>query len=137
MATKSKVHTIYAARAARLKAQQLLRRLIIPLIIVAIVSYWVSVPAIKLVRERGENKILQSQLTKQLQENKEVKGEIKRLGSNAYIEQRARRDLGLVKPNEIQYYVLMKKTKIAPKTKKQPKKWWNKTFDFLEAIFTK
>ena len=137
MAAKSKVHAIYPTRIVRLKALHLFKRLVIPTFIVGVVLYWVGVPAIKLMEERALSRTLKTQFNKMLEHNKEAKNEIKRLKSNAYIEQRARKDLGLVKANEIQYYVLTKKAKVVAKPKKKPKSWWQKTVEFVEDIFDK
>ena len=105
--------------------------------VVSLALVWMSAPTLDLLKERGQNSVLKESLFKNKTDNKNLRADIKRLKTDPYIELKARSDLGLVKPNEIQYYVLTKKVKPKPKPKPKPKSWWQKTLDFIETTFSK
>jgi len=112
-------------------------RLIITLVVFTAAFLWMSAPTLKLIRERSMNNNLKLQLQNQLLENNNLKSDILKLKKPSYIEIKARKDLGLVKPGEIQYYVLMKKVKGKARPKAKPQSWWRKTMRFLEVTFAK
>lgn len=55
---------------------------------------------VKIMRMQGELKQLQREENALLQKQKEIKEKIRFYSSDAYVEEAARRDLGLVKPGE-------------------------------------
>ncbi|HDZ86292.1 hypothetical protein LCGC14_2152550 [marine sediment metagenome] len=133
MASRQKVHRL---RQRNLNSAKIQRYMIV-FAVVSLALVWMSAPTLDLFKERGQNSILKERLFENKKGNKNLRADIKRLKTDPYIELKARSDLGLVKPNEIQYYVLTKKVKPKPKPKPKPKSWWQKTLDFIETTFSK
>jgi cell division protein FtsB len=133
MPSRAKVYKINPRKVAKLR----LERLAVVLIIFSLVFLWMTAPTLKLIKERSLNGTLKQQLKARLFTNKDLLSDIQKLKKPSYIEFKARKDLGLVKEGEIQYYVLTKKTKLKTKLKKTSKNWWGKFSDFLEFTFAK
>ncbi len=133
MASSQKVYKLRPRNKNAAKPQ----RYIVIFAVTALALTWMSAPTFDLLKERSYNSVLRTRLEKNTKENNVLRTEIKKLGTDPYIELRARKDLGLVKPNEIQYYVLTKKIKSKPKAKPKPKSWWQKALDFVETTFSK
>lgn len=130
---KAKVYRIIRKRPVDLKVQ----RFILPLAIAVIAFIWVTAPTMNLINERTANKDLKLQLKKQLATNTGLRQDIKKLNTKSFIEVKARKDLGLVKPNEIQYYVLLKKAKVKAKKKAARTTFWQKALNYIEIVFAK
>ncbi len=114
-----------------------IQRLVLPLVIIGIALTWAWVPTVSILKERSQNQSLKNKLQQKNAQNKELATEIKKLKTSPYIEFKARKDIGLVKPNEIQYYVLMKKAKVKHKKKIIKKSWWQSALNVMEDTFTR
>lgn len=133
MPSRPRVHKLPVKRTEKIKVQ----RAILLLVVLVVIFSWMSAPTLKLIREKSLNKKLKRQLSTVQANNTILKKDLKKLKTKSYIELKARNDLGLVKQDEIQYYVLTKNIKTAAKPKIKPKKWYEKTLDFIEMIFVK
>lgn len=133
MSTKSKVINLRAP----LKKNININSVFIILFVGIIAFYWLSAPTMKLIDERNQNQMLQKSLKQKLASNSTLREDIGKLKKDSYIELRARKDLGLIKANEIQYYVLTKKQKMKKAMKKVEKPWYTKTLNFFEQTFVR
>ncbi len=93
-------------------------RLVFLLIILAIIGSYISPVRDYVDRTKSINEE-QSTTNKLQEQHDELQVEKERLGTNAYVEEVARRDLGLVRSGE-QPYVVKDLSKNAPKTPPQP-----------------
>lgn len=78
---------------------------------------------------------LERELRARVKKSKEIEREIKRLHSEGYIEEIARRELGLVKPGEKAYILIEPKEQeetTESKLLKREKSWWQKFVDWLK-----
>lgn len=133
MNTRARVYKIYPKKTVSIKIQ----RLIIPLGLLILVLLWITAPTSKLLQERADNRLLKRELSEVQIKQRTLKNDIKKLQMPSYIELKARSDLGLVKPKEIQYYVLVKKIRPKPKPKVESRSWRDDFFNFLEEFFVK
>ncbi len=136
MSSRSKVHKLPVRRKIRLKNQRIIRTIVILAVLTLAIS-WIFAPTLRLIKERSLNKSLNQQLKKVNSTNIDLRKDLKMLKTASYIELKARSDLGLIKPDEIQYYVLTKIIKTKSKPKVKTKKWYEKTLDFIEVTFVK
>lgn len=78
---------------------------------------------------------LERELRAIVERNKEIEREIRRLRSESYIEEIARRDFGLVKPGEKAYILIEPQTQeetTESKPLKREKSWWEEFIDWLK-----
>jgi len=110
-------------------------------IIIGGLLYWSFSPARLWLKEQREIEILKRKLVTLRTKNRTLEEEIARLKTDAYIEQLARRELGLVKPGETAYIVIPsseKKVSNKPETKplnesvRGKPSWWQKVVSFFK-----
>lgn len=86
-------------------------------------------------KQREIRSKLEKELKAQVRKNQEIKEEVKRLHSDDYIEEIARRDFGLVKPGE-KAYILIEPERQEETTESKPLKrekgWWQKFIAWLK-----
>ena len=104
--------------------------------LVLIFTSFLTYPAYYDWKKQRELKIkLEKELKAQVKNNRELEKEIKRLRSESYIEEIARRDFGLVKPGE-KAYVLIEPEKQEETTESKPlkkeKSGWEKFLNWLK-----
>lgn len=78
---------------------------------------------------------LERELKAKAKRNREIEREIKRLQSESYVEEIARRDFGLVKPGEKAYILIEpqgQEETTPSKPVKRKKSWWQKFVDWLK-----
>lgn len=78
---------------------------------------------------------LERELKAKAKRNREIEREIKRLQSESYVEEIARRDFGLVKPGEKAYILIEpqgQEETTPSKPAKRKKSWWQKFVDWLK-----
>jgi len=103
-----------------------MKKLLLAVIFVAVLVWALSPLPTKLRQERQIAK-LKKELKQEQVKNKALQQEISRLKNDkSYIEQVARKSLGLVKPDE-EAYLVVEKVKIKKiKEKAVPKNWWQR-----------
>ncbi len=104
--------------------------------LVLIFTSFLTCPAYYDWKKQRELKIkLERELKAQVKNNRELEKEIKRLRSESYIEEIARRDFGLVKPGE-KAYVLIEPEKPEETTESKPlkkeKSGWERFLNWLK-----
>ncbi len=86
-------------------------------------------------KQRKLRERLEQELKAKIKENEEIKRKIKRLRSESYVEEIARRDFGLVKPGEKAYILIEPQTEeetTQSKELKKEKSWWLRFIDWLK-----
>lgn len=103
-----------------------MKKLFLAVIVVAVLVWAFSPLPTKLKQEQQIAK-LKKELRQEQARNKALQREISKLKNDkSYIEQVARKTLGLVKPDEEAYLVVEKVKVKKVKEKPEPKNWWQK-----------